>query len=233
MFNLTGAAPIRAETLEYFASIGLDIFELYGMPEMTATSTTNKPGASVWGTIGGKMDGIEVGVFQGRNKVSMGFKHGEAIPEEAQGEIRVRGRNVMMGYMANPELGEEHVNTIIKKNSDAINADGWIMSGDKGAKTVDGMFKITGRYKELIITAGGENVAPIPIEGNVKIECPLVSNFMMYGDKRPYNVALVTVRVEGYTGEVAGTNELDKVIWKDLGEADCTTIEELMAKDED
>merc|ERR1719499_1658685 len=171
IFNITGAAPIRAETLEYFASIGLDIFELYGMSEMTATSTCNKPGASYWGTIGGKMDGMEVGVFDGEKLITEGFEHGEAIPDSMQGEIRVRGRNVMMGYMANPELGEEHVSTIIEKNKSAINDGGWIMSGDKGAKSVDGMYKITGRYKELIVTAGGENVAPIPLENNVKILC--------------------------------------------------------------
>lgn len=234
LFNITGAAPIRAETLEYFASIGLDIFELYGMSEMTATSTCNKPGAAVWGTIGGKMDGIEVGVFDGENMISNYFKHGESIPESAQGEIRVRGRNIMMGYMANPELGEEHVSTIIKKNEETINASGWIMSGDKGAKSVDGMFKITGRYKELIITAGGENVAPIPLESNVKVICgDTVSNIMMFGDKRPYNIALVSIRCQGYTGELLGTNTLEKTVFKGIANKDCETLEELIVKGED
>merc|ERR550534_3630111 len=143
MFNITGAAPIRAETLEYFASIGLDIFELYGMSEMTATCTCNKEGAAVWGTIGGKMDGMEVGVFNGDELIQTGFKHGLAIEENMQGEIRVRGRNVMMGYMANPELGDEHVEKMIEKNHSAIDDGGWIMSGDKGAKSTDGMFKST------------------------------------------------------------------------------------------
>jgi len=233
LFNITGAAPIRAETLEYFASIGLDIYELYGMSEMCATSTTNKPGAQYWGTIGGKMDGMEVGVFQNDNLVTKYFNFGSAIPEDTQGEIRVRGRNIMMGYMANPALGQEHVDTIMKKNTDAINAGGWILSGDKGARTVDGMFKITGRYKELIITAGGENVAPIPIEDNVQVLCPLISNIMMFGDKKPYNIALITIRCDGYTGEVVGTNNLDKAIWKGIDNKDCSTLEELIAKGED
>jgi len=233
MFNITGAAPIRAETLEYFASIGLDIFELYGMSEMTATSTCNKPGASVWGTIGGKMDGMEVGIFDGEKLITEGFEHGKAIPENMQGEIRVRGRNVMMGYMANPELGDEHVKTIIEKNRSAINDGGWIMSGDKGAKSVDGMYKITGRYKELIVTAGGENVAPIPLENNVKILCEPVSNIMMFGDKRPYNIALISVRCDGYTGELVGTNNLDRVVFKGIDNKDCETLEDLIEKGED
>ena len=86
----------------------------------------------------------------------------------------------MMGYMGNPALGQEHIDTIIKKNKDAINDDGWILSGDKGAKSTDGMFKITGRYKELIVTAGGENVAPIPLEQNVKVLCEAVSNVTLF-----------------------------------------------------
>jgi len=233
LFNITGAAPIRAETLEYFASIGLDIFELYGMSEMTATSTCNKPGASVWGTIGGKMDGMEVGVFDGDKLITSYFTHGEAIPENTQGEIRVRGRNIMMGYMGNPALGQEHIDTIIKKNKDAINDDGWILSGDKGAKSTDGMFKITGRYKELIVTAGGENVAPIPLEQNVKVLCEAVSNIMMFGDKRPYNIALVSVRCQGYTGEMLGSNDLDRVVFKGIANQDCQTLEDLIGQGED
>jgi len=233
LFNITGAAPIRAETLEYFASIGLDIFELYGMSEMTATSTCNKPGASVWGTIGGKMNGMEVGVFDKDTLVDSYFNHGEAIPEQTQGEIRVRGRNIMMGYMANPELGQEHVDTIIQKNKDAINDGGWILSGDKGAKSADGMFKITGRYKELIVTAGGENVAPIPLENSVKILCEAVSNIMMFGDKRPYNIALISIRCQGYTGEMLGSNDLDRVVYKGIDNVDCTTLEDLIGKGED
>merc|ERR1719356_259847 len=165
--------------------------------------------------------------------ISNYFKHGESIPESAQGEIRVRGRNIMMGYMANPALGEEHVETIIEKNRSAINDGGWILSGDKGAKSTDGMFKITGRYKELIVTAGGENVAPIPLEDNVKILCEAVSNIMMFGDKKPYNVALVTIRCDGYTGEMLGTNNLDKVVFKGIDNKDCETLEDLIEKGED
>jgi len=71
------------------------------------------------------------------------------------------------------------------------------------------MFRITGRYKELIIGAGGENIAPVPIENNVKSICPGISNFIMIGDQRKYNVALVTLKAKRATGELAGTDKLD------------------------
>ena len=92
-----------------------------------------------------------------------------AAPEANQGEICFRGRNIMMGYMANPDLGQEHVDEINKKTAETLHPDGWLMSGDKATMDKAGMFRITGRYKELIITAGGENVAPVPIEDWIKV----------------------------------------------------------------
>ena len=75
-------------------------------------------------------------------------------PEQNQGEICFRGRHIMMGYMAQPRLGKAHVAEITKKNAEAIDDEGWLHSGDKGCVSTTGMFKITGRYKELIIGAG-------------------------------------------------------------------------------
>merc|ERR1719325_135449 len=114
-----------------------------------------------------------------------------------------------MGYMANPNFGPEHVKEMEEKNRAAIDREGWMHSGDKGCIDVNGMLRITGRYKELIIGAGGENIAPVPIEDNVKMLCPGISNFIMIGNKRKYNVALVTLKAKGATGEQPGTNELD------------------------
>merc|ERR1719352_1238597 len=105
-----------------------------------------------------------------------------------------------MGYLANPDLGAEHVEEIKKKNAGAIDAEGWLHSGDKGCMSTTGMVKITGRYKELIIGAGGENIAPVPIEDTVKANCPVISNIMMVGDKRKFNSALITLKAFG-TGE--------------------------------
>merc|ERR1719487_1594141 len=114
----------------------------------------------------------------------------------------------MMGYLANPALGPEHVDDIEKKNRETIDEDGWLHSGDKGCMDANGMFKITGRYKELIIGAGGENIAPVPLEDNIKKLCPAISNVMMVGDKRKYNTLLVTLKTVGATGELPGGDEL-------------------------
>merc|ERR1719222_839753 len=106
-------------------------------------------------------------------------------------------------------MGEAHVAEIRKKNSEAIDAGGWLHSGDKGMITEAGMVKITGRYKELIIGEGGENIAPVPIEDQVKKACDGIAEVMMVGDKRKYNVALITLKAVGANGEVPGTDDLD------------------------
>merc|ERR1719487_851533 len=114
-----------------------------------------------------------------------------------------------MGYMAQADLGEKHVAEIERMTAEAIDKDGWLHSGDKGMITERGMVKITGRYKELIIGDGGENIAPVPIEDSVKKLCDGVCEVMLIGDKRKYNVALVTLKAVGANGEVPGTDELD------------------------
>merc|ERR1719261_594431 len=114
-----------------------------------------------------------------------------------------------MGYMANPDLGEKHVAEIEKQTADTIDKEGWLHSGDKGLITKKNMVKITGRFKELIIGEGGENIAPVPIEDHVKKCCDGIAEIMMVGDKRKYNVALVTLKAVGANGEVPGTDDLD------------------------
>merc|ERR1712087_696305 len=129
--------------------------------------------------------------------------------EKYQGELCFRGRNIMMGYLANPDLGDDHVKELQKKTAETIDNEGWLHSGDKGLKTVTGMLKITGRYKELIIGEGGENIAPVPIEDSVKGLCDGIGECMMIGDKRKYNVALITLKAVGANGEVPGQDGLD------------------------
>merc|ERR1719293_257051 len=114
-----------------------------------------------------------------------------------------------MGYMACPDMGEAHIAEIQKKTAEAIDSEGWLHSGDKGMVTGLGMVKITGRYKELIIGDGGENIAPVPIEDHVKKTCDGICEIMMVGDKRKYNVALVTLKAVGANGESPGTDTLD------------------------
>lgn len=99
-----------------------------------------------------------------------------------------------MGYLAQPDLGDEHVEEIERKTAVTIDKDGWLHSGDKGIVTEAGMVKVTGRYKELIIGAGGENIAPVPIEDHIKASCDGINEVIMIGDKQKYNVALVTLK---------------------------------------
>merc|ERR1711865_224830 len=125
------------------------------------------------------------------------------------GELCYRGRHIMMGYMAQPDLGADHVAEMEKKTAETIDKDGWLHSGDKGMIIEAGMCKITGRYKELIIGSGGENIAPIPIEDHIKKSCDGIAECMMIGDKRKYNIALITLKAVGANGEVPGSDEFD------------------------
>lgn len=214
-FGFTGAAPIRVDTQEYFGSLGLNINEVYGMSENTAAITISTDEAHAWGSCGWAVPGCEVKIFR-VDPVDLNKKVEcpraptlESQEEEYQGEVCFRGRNIMMGYLANPDFGEEHVKEMTKKTAEAIDNEGWLHSGDKGMITIRGLTKITGRYKELIIGEGGENIAPVPIEDHIKKCCDGISEVMMVGDKRKYNVALVTLKAVGANGELPGTDQLD------------------------
>jgi len=214
-FGFTGAAPITKATLEYFGSLGIQINEVYGMSENTGATTWSTNECHVWGSCGYEIPGTEVKIFRvDETDVNKKVECPRAddlgkLTEDEKGEVCFRGRHIMLGYMANPALGEEHMATINKKLAEAIDSEGWLHSGDQGAIDKRGMVKITGRYKELIIGAGGENIAPVPFEDRVKELCPAISNFLMIGDQRKFNVALVTLKAVGATGEAPGTDELD------------------------
>eukprot|EP00941_MAST-03F_sp_MAST-3F-sp1_P005416 g5416.t1 len=216
-FGFTGAAPITKDTLSFFGALGIQINEVYGMSECTGATTWSTDNTHVWGSCGFAMEGTEVKIFKVDPSDPTGTCKAECpramdmfnATEEEQGEICFRGRHIMAGYMANRELGRDHVKQIEKKNRSAIDEEGWLHSGDKGCMSVEGMVKITGRYKELIIGAGGENIAPVPIEDNIKALHPGISNVMMVGDKRKFNIALLTLKAKGATGEFPGSDELD------------------------
>jgi len=173
-YCVTGAAPITRDTLMFLGSLGINLLEVYGMSECTGSTTVSSLTCWRWGSCGWPMKGVEVSIF-----------HEKGRDKEGEGEICYRGRHIMLGYMK----GEE-------KTREAIDPDGWLHSGDVGRFDNYGLLHITGRIKELIIGAGGENIAPVPIEDEIKRLCPALSNVIMIGDKRKYNVCLVTVKTK-------------------------------------
>ncbi|CAE7227917.1 ACSBG2 [Symbiodinium sp. CCMP2592] len=210
---IVGAAPISADTLEYFGQLGMMIQNVYGMSESSGLTTCCMPSWNAFGTVGQALPGIEVKCFKtgpnGENiEVPRCQPSAKVVPEDCQGEICFRGRHIMSGYMANPRFGEAHIKEIREKNESTIDKDGWLHSGDKGCMDTNGVVRITGRYKELIIGAGGENIAPVPVEDKIKQLAPALSNVMMVGDNRRFNVAVVTLLAEGATGELPGGDNL-------------------------
>lgn len=213
-YALTGAAPIRVDTLEYFGSLGIYINELYGMSECTGVCTGSVDQCHQWGSCGFAMPGCEVVAFIVDGK-DMNIKTRcerapalDSTEDKYQGELCFRGRNIMMGYLACKEMPGQLAD-MQKKTGETIDASGWLHSGDKGLVTKLGMTKITGRYKELIIGEGGENIAPVPIEDSVKKHCDGIAEVMMVGDQRKYNVAIITLKAVGANGDTPGTDDLD------------------------
>ncbi|KAG7513192.1 long-chain-fatty-acid-CoA ligase ACSBG2 isoform X1 [Solea senegalensis] len=169
----TGAAPITKDTLEFFLSLDIPLYELYGMSESSGPHTISLPDAYRLTSCGVELPGCKTKLHN--------------RDEEGNGEICFWGRHVFMGYLNMPEKTEE-----------ALDAEGWLHSGDLGKHDQNKFLYITGRIKELIITAGGENIPPVPIEDAVKEAVPLISNAMLIGDKRKFLSMLLTVKVKTF-----------------------------------
>jgi long-chain acyl-CoA synthetase len=162
---ISGAAPIAPEILEFFYACGVPVLEGWGMTETTAVATVNTLDAFKFGTVGRPMPGVEVRIAPG------------------DGEVLLRGDNVFREYWNNPEATAEAL------------VDGWLHTGDLGELDDDGYLTITGRKKDIIITAGGKNLTPANIENDLK-QSPFISQAVMHGDRRPYPVALITLDLE-------------------------------------
>jgi len=173
----SAAAPISSEVLDYFMSLDIKILEIYGMSEISGPQTGNDYEYFRPGTIGKDLPGFHTKL----DKEAPGVA--EICP--GAGELCMRGRNVFMGYLGAAE-----------KTREAFDADGWHHSGDVGTVDEEGFYTITGRIKEILITAGGENVPPFIIEDMVKKELPCLSNVVLIGDRRKFLSCLVTLRVE-------------------------------------
>ncbi len=172
----TGAAPISTETLWFFASLDIPIYELFGQSECTGPQTVSCSKAWKIGYCGRPLKGSE-------SKI-----------DSTTGELLYRGRHIFMGYMY-----------MEKETRDTIDDDGFLHSGDVGEfdnnDDVDvpkpsGFMKITGRIKELIITAGGENIPPVLIENEMKSNMIAISNCMVIGDRRKFLSMLISLKVE-------------------------------------
>lgn len=163
----SAAAPLPVEVARFFAGLGMKIFDAYGMTETTGAVTANLADSFKLGTVGRPFPGVELRLA-------------------GDGEILVRGATCTPGYLHRPDA-----------TADLVGPDGWVRTGDVGRLDADGFLTVVDRKKELIITAGGENIAPSLIENHLK-EHPLIGQALAFGDRRPYVVALITL-----DGEVA------------------------------
>jgi len=209
---LSGAAPFALSTFQYFLSLDIRIMELYGMSESTGPHTLNTTEFQQAGSIGKTMAGCHTKID---TPESSDGSNGNG------GEICMRGRHVMMGYLNDTE-----------KTSECLTdgEEGFLRSGDVGVVAEDGFLTITGRIKEILITAGGENVPPVPIEANIKDELPCISNAIVIGDKRKFLSCLLTVKTEVDPETQTPTNKLTMGTLKWLAEHEITeqnTVEEL------
>uniref|UniRef100_A0A669EWU2 long-chain-fatty-acid--CoA ligase n=1 Tax=Oreochromis niloticus TaxID=8128 RepID=A0A669EWU2_ORENI len=164
----TGAAPITKDTLDYFMSLNIPVKELYGMSESCGPHTVSINEYRVT-SCGKVMIGCKVKLVN--------------TDADGNGEICFWGRNIFMGYLNMPD-----------KTAEALDEDGWLHTGDLGRHDEQDFLYITGRIKELIITAGGENIPPVPIEDAVKSELPIISNAMLIGDKLKFLSMLLTLK---------------------------------------
>ncbi len=159
---VVSAAPTARETLDFFQSLGMPIMEIYGMSECTGPATMSIPSRYRLGRAGCPIPGTELRIAE-------------------DGEILIRGPHVFAGYYCDEEATRE-----------ALDAEGWLHSGDVGEIDDEGFLRVTDRKKELLITSGGKNIAPQYLEGRLKqIAC--VSQAVALGDRRPYVVALLTL----------------------------------------
>ncbi len=168
---ISGGAPLGERLAHFYRGIGVPVLEGYGLTETTAALCVNTPEHQRVGTVGQLFPDTEVDVA-------------------SDGELRFRGPQVFTGYWNNPDATAE-----------VLDDDGWFATGDLGDVDEDGFIRITGRKKEILVTAGGKNVAPAVLEDRVRAH-PYVSQCLVVGDGKPFVAALVTIDTEAWTGSL-------------------------------
>ncbi|WP_314097112.1 long-chain fatty acid--CoA ligase [Microbacterium foliorum] len=194
VYAVSGSAPLGARLGHFFHSLGVVILEGYGLTETTAPATVNLADKSKIGTVGPSLPGVGVRLAD-------------------DGEIEVKGVNVFKEYWNNPEA-----------TAAAFSDDGWFHTGDIGSFDSEGFLTITGRKKEIIVTAGGKNVAPAALEDPIRAN-PIIGQVVVVGDQRPFISALITLDPEMLPTWLANAG-----LPKDMSLADAATDDTVRAE---
>uniref|UniRef100_A0A6A7FXI9 long-chain-fatty-acid--CoA ligase n=1 Tax=Hirondellea gigas TaxID=1518452 RepID=A0A6A7FXI9_9CRUS len=205
---VSGSAPVSDDLIEFFQSLDLPVSNAYAMSESLSNGTmcSIKNGSFKTGSIGKPVPFANISIRE--SALSSGSN-------EREGEICFKGRSVFMGYLNNQE-----------KTNETILDDGWMLTGDLGWTDDEDFMYMSGRAKEIIITAGGENIAPIPIEDAIKRELPAMSNVMVVGDKKKFLSVLMTLKCERVLESGAALDDLlpGVVMWLQTYKCQATTV---------
>jgi long-chain acyl-CoA synthetase len=193
--GISGAAPLSTDVMEFFHALGVPVIEGYGLTETASSATVNDPGDFRIGTVGRPVDDAEVRLAH-------------------DGEILIRSDAVFAGYYKEPEA-----------TAAVLSEDGWLSTGDVGEFDEDGFLRITDRKKDLIITAGGKNIAPQNLENALK-GSRFVSQAIVVGDRRPYVTALLTLDEAEVAGSGRDPHELMQELVNEVNR-DRTRVEQI------
>lgn len=182
---ISGGAPLGIRLAHFFRGVGVTVYEGYGLTETSPAAAANVESATRIGTVGRPLPGVAIRIAD-------------------DGEILIKGDLVFQGYWNNPE-----------QTAEALDADGWFRSGDLGNLDGDGYLTITGRKKEIIVTAGGKNVSPAVLEDQISAH-PLVSQCLVIGDRRPFIAALVTIDEDAWPAWRSGAGHPQTATVTDL-----------------